>query len=159
LGIKSLAPKNEMYRQGYYVPLNKDKYVGDLRKIIYRSSYELKFMIFCDKTPSIIKWSSEPIAIRYVSILDMKEHSYYVDFYIERKTDSDEISKKYLIEVKPEKQLYKPILEGKNTTKRVDSYNKSLEMYLRNVSKWKYATKYAKEHGMEFKIVTEKHLF
>ncbi len=44
-------------------------------------------------------------------------------------------------------------------TKRIDGYNKSLEMYLRNVSKWKYATKYAKEHDMEFKIITEKHLF
>ena len=30
--------------QGFFIPLNKEKYVGDLSKIFFRSSYEITLM-------------------------------------------------------------------------------------------------------------------
>ena len=68
--------------KGKYIPKNSAKYRGDYRNIIYRSSWELKFMKYCDGNPSILEWGSEEIIIPYRSPLDNKIHRYFVDFYI-----------------------------------------------------------------------------
>ena len=52
--------------QGYFKPLNPQKYVGDPNLIIYRSGWEKSFCRWCDASPSIIQWSSEPIKIPYL---------------------------------------------------------------------------------------------
>ena len=57
--------KGGRYKQEYYHPKNVSKYVGDPEKIIYRSSWERKFMIWLDLNDSVLEWSSEPIAIKY----------------------------------------------------------------------------------------------
>jgi len=53
--------------KGKYTPKNPNKYAGDPSKIIYRSLWERKFMVFCDETASVLKWSSEEISIPYFS--------------------------------------------------------------------------------------------
>jgi hypothetical protein len=81
--IKSVKPTARSgFRQGYYTLSNPDKYVGDPTKIIYRSSWEYRFCRYCDLTESVIKWSSEPYPIKYISPFDNKEHNYYIDFYM-----------------------------------------------------------------------------
>ena len=70
------------YKQGKYIPRLPRKYKGDPRNIVYRSSWEYKFMLWCDQTPSVTEWGSEEIAIPYISPLDGKRHRYYPDFYV-----------------------------------------------------------------------------
>jgi hypothetical protein len=141
----------EIYK-GKFIPKNPAKYLGDFNSITYRSSYELKFMNWCDKNSSIQGWVSEEIAIPYRSPMDNKVHRYFVDFYIEVK-EQDGV-KKYLIEVKPER-FTKPPKPGKRKTRK---YLQEIAQYGVNEAKWKSAIDFCKSQGMEFKIVTEKEL-
>ena len=74
-----------MAKTGLYKPKNPKKYKGNPTTIVYRSSWELHFMKFCDRTNSIVEWGSEEIIIPYRSPLDGKPHRYYPDFYIKAK--------------------------------------------------------------------------
>ena len=80
MSIKNLKPSgNSGFVQGYYNPLNPDKYIGPT-PIIYRSSWERKFCIMCDNKESVLKWSSEPVTIKYKWSKDGKEHTFYDDY-------------------------------------------------------------------------------
>ena len=57
--------ENARTRQGYYNVSNKSKYVGDSTLVVYRSSWEFSFCKWCDASPSIVKWSSEPVKVPY----------------------------------------------------------------------------------------------
>jgi hypothetical protein len=142
------------FKNGLFKPKNPQKYIGELNNIIYRSSYEYKFMVYCDMNINILKWSSEPIAIPYISILDNKVHKYFIDFWIETK------DKKILVEIKPYKQTLKPILkENYNyTRKQIENYNYELKEYMLNLSKWKAAKEFAASKNFDFWIITENEL-
>lgn len=133
----------------FWRPVNKSKYIGDVNNIVSRSSWETKFMIFCDMNVNVIQWNSEDIKIPYKSPVDNKYHTYHVDFLMVVKT-KDESLKTYLVEVKPYNQT-KPPRNSKN--KRV--LMEALCTYEVNQAKWQAATKFAQSKGWEFKIVTE----
>ena len=135
--------------KGLYRPTNPKKYVGDPNRIVYRSLLERRFMLYCDRTPEIIAWASEEIAIKYYNPLDKRVHRYFPDFIV--KTDKD---KKYIIEIKPFKQTQKPKVPSKKTK----SFMRESFEYIKNTSKWRAAKVYAEEKGYEFKIMTEKEL-
>ena len=137
-----------MYHKRKYVPLNPKKYAGDPSNIVMRSSWETKFAIWCDKNPSIVRWSSEETVIPYVSPLDGKVHRYFVDFKIET------VNKKtYLIEIKPKAQTIKP--QG---TRQTTKFLKEATTYLVNQAKWEYASRYSKDRNWEFIVLTEDEL-
>lgn len=136
-----------------WYPTHPEKYVGDVNNIIARSSWEVKFLNWCDSNPNILKYSSEEIIIHYYSQVDQKMRRYFVDFAIMVKTKTGEI-KKYIVEVKPDYQTRPP--EGKRKTKRL--YEETAT-YVVNTDKWAAATEWAKKCGMEFIILTEKDLF
>ena len=137
----------EIYK-GKFIPRNPIKYLGDIKSITYRSSYELKFMNWCDLNESVKGWASEEVAIPYRNPLDNKVHKYMVDFYIQ--VDK----KKYLVEVKPER-FTKPPESQKRKTKR---YIQEVAQYGVNEAKWKSAKDFCKKQNMEFMIITEKEL-
>jgi hypothetical protein len=145
-----------MYKETYkgrYRILNPRKYKGDINNIIYRSSWELKFMKWCDANPSILEWGSETIIIPYRSPVDNKIHRYFVDFYIKVKDKNEEI-KKYLIEIKPEKFTKPPLVPQKKTKRFIQEvFN-----YGVNQSKWKQADEFCKDRGWKFLVLTEKDL-
>jgi ABC-type phosphate transport system substrate-binding protein len=85
----------DAYR-GIYNPINPQKYVGDITKIVYRSSYELRFMKWCDLNHNVLQWGSEEVVVPYISPVDNKTHRYFVDFFIKVKNREGMI-KKYLI--------------------------------------------------------------
>ena len=161
--IKSNKPSHKSgFRQGYYKLVNTEKYIGDTSQIIYRSSWEHRFCVYCDTNENVIRWSSEPVGIKYVSPLDNpagnKTHTYYVDFYLRVKEGDNEVD--YLAEVKPEASLTKPLLEGqKITTKKIKNYNYALKTWLVNRAKFSAAKLFAAERGYKFVIVTEDFLF
>ena len=91
------------FKQGFFTPANPQKYKGNSNNIIYRSSWELHFMKnFLDVNPSVLKWSSEEIAIPYM-FLDEK-HRYFPDFYMEVKQSDNQV-KKFLVEIKAQKDF------------------------------------------------------
>ena len=49
-----LKPRAGKIRQGYFRPANPAKYVGDPAQIIFRSSWEFKFLKWCDSSPTVI---------------------------------------------------------------------------------------------------------
>lgn len=141
------------YHQGIYKPINPEKYLGDPTKIIFRSSWERKFMVWCDKNPAIIGWSSEETVVPYICATDNRPHRYFLDFKIKVKSKDGSV-KTYLVEVKPLAQTQPPKYNGKQTKRYL---NESMT-FIKNQSKWKYAEKYCKDRGWFFRIITEKDL-
>ena len=142
------------YSQGKFKPKNPSKYDGDPCEIYYRSSYELKFMQYCDLTESILSYQSEEFFIPYISPIDGKYHKYFPDFFIKYK-DKEGNTKKAVIEVKPKKDLKEP---EKNPKRRTRSWAYQVKTWAVNQQKWSAAEKYCKERDWEFKIFTEDQL-
>ena len=139
-----------MSYKGRYTPKNPKKYKGNPYNVIYRSLWERKFMVYCDHSESIIEWGSEEVVIPYKSPWDGRIHRYFPDFYIKIKTNEG-TTKKLIVEIKPKKQTKAP-KEPERKTKR---YLNEVRTWGVNSSKWRYATEWCKDNGMEFKILTE----
>jgi hypothetical protein len=142
------------YRQGKFKPLHPEKYKGDPTGIIYRSSYELKFMNYCDLNESISEWKSEEFFIPYRSPIDNRIHRYFPDFFIKYK-DKEGNMRKVIIEVKPKKDLKMPEQSPKRKTK---SWVYSVKAYAVNQAKWSAAREFCADRGYEFRIFTEDEL-
>jgi len=137
--------------QGKYVVRNPDKYMGDLDKVTYRSSWELDLHRFFDMNPNVIRWGSEIIAIPYIKPTDGRLHKYFVDYYVEY-LNSNGVLIKELIELKPKSQTRAPKSNSKHRL-----YEQV--QYAVNVSKWTAATTWCKQRGITFRIVTERTAF
>ena len=129
------------------------KYKGNPTKVVYRSSWELKFMNYCDTNINILEWGSEEMYVWYRSPVDNKPHRYFPDFYIKARESNGQI-KKYIIEVKPQRQT-KPPAKPKRQTR---GYLREAYEYAKNQAKWKAANEWCLDRGFEFKILTEKEL-
>jgi hypothetical protein len=136
------------YHQGTFTPKNPEKYIGK-GQITYRSSWEHKFMTYCDTNPNILHWNSEGIAIPYFLEEDNKLHKYYPDFLIETID-----CKKIMVEIKPKKET----LEPKKPTKPTKPYIEALKIYHKNLAKWNAASEWCKDKEIEFKILTEENI-
>lgn len=110
-------------------------------------------MGWCDRNPSVLKYSSEELVIPYFCRLDEKMHRYFVDFVVQFKK-SDGTIKTVLIEIKP----YKETIEPKRGKKRPSTWKREVETWIKNLDKWKAAHEFAQRNGMEFFIMTEKEL-
>jgi hypothetical protein len=139
--------------KGRFRVLNPSKYKGDITTVIYRSLWELRFMKWCDQSPSIIEWGSETVIIPYVSPVDRKVHRYFVDFYIKVKSKNN-TTEKYLIEIKPEKFTKPPEIPKKKTKRFIDE----VFQYGVNEAKWKAAFEFCTDRNMKFLVLTEKDL-
>lgn len=146
--------EDNKYLQGKFRPQNPNKYKGDPTNIVFRSSYELKFMNYCDLTESVSEWRSEEFWIPYISPIDGKVHRYFPDFFVKYKDKNGNL-RTLVVEVKPEKDLKMPDQNPKRKTK---SWAYSVKTWAVNQSKWKAAKEYCEDRNYEFKILTEKEL-
>ena len=106
--IKHLKPKkNGRFKQGYINPESCKKLYENLKNepIIYRSSWERRFITWCESSPKVVAWGSECIHIPYYNPVDQKTHNYYPDFVVEL-VNGD----KLVVEIKPENQTVRPAL-------------------------------------------------
>ena len=142
-----------MAYSGRYIPSKPKKYKGDPSKIIYRSLWERRFMVYCDKNEKILEWGSEEIIIPYRSPLDGKMHRYFPDFYV-KVEQADGSVKKMLIEVKPKKQCGPPPIPKRKTKNFINE----VRTWGVNKAKWEAAIEFCNDRNMEFKILTEDHL-
>jgi hypothetical protein len=132
--------KKSKFQKGYYKPINESKYIQPLDRTMnqaqypeYRSSWEKKFMEYCDKSPDVLYWSTEYFPIPYVKPTDNKVHRYYPDLFVKTK---DKKYKGYIIEIKPHNQINSPI----------------------NQAKFKAAEEFCNQKGYKFLVITEKEL-
>lgn len=137
------------YHRGKYKLKHPDKYEGDPTNIVYRSSWELRFLIWCDTNPSIVKFSSEEVVIPYICPTDNKWHRYFVDFKIRVRTRTNTIQT-YLIEIKPDVQTRPP-----KPRRKTPRYIQEVFTWGKNEAKWRAAREYAADRGWEFKVLTE----
>jgi len=142
--------KNSKYIQGIFIPKNKQKFIGS--KAIYRSSLELRFMKFCDSNSKVLKWGSENVIIPYYNPLDNKMHRYFVDNFVQI-LEGDKV-KRYLVEIKPSSQLLPP----KTNYRKKSNLIYEQTMFITNQAKWQAAREWCNKKGLEFIIITEKHL-
>lgn len=138
-----------------FVPKNIDRYIGNPHNIISRSSWETKFMRWCDTNPAIIKWNSEDVVIPYYSKSDQKMRKYYMDFFVYYRT-ADGKTKKIIVEIKPYNQTIPPKKRGR---KKLETFLNEQKTYQVNKDKWMSADSYAKANGFEFIIMTEYELY
>lgn len=139
--------------KGRYRVINSSKYKGDINTVMARSSWELRFMKWCDSNSSVLEWGSETMIIPYKSPVDNRIHRYFVDFYIKVKDKNNAVTK-YLIEIKPEKFTKPPAVPKRQTKRFIDE----VFQYGTNQAKWKAADEYCIDNGMKFLVLTEKDL-
>lgn len=159
-------------KQGYYRVKNVEKYIGDINLIIYRSSWEMALCKWCDVSPSVLRWSSEPIKIPYADRVSKLEEckklgldpnnprnwvtkNYHIDFWIEINKGGDK-PEKWFIEVKPKYKLKKPQLVLKTASlKEQRKFNNAAKEYLINEAKFAAINDWAKKNDAKFYIFTE----
>lgn len=140
------------FATGVFTLKNGKKYVGK-KPPTYRSSWEYKIFKWMDETPQVISWASEPIKIPYVNPLkpnaNGKPNFYIPDLlftYIDGKTGKQVTE---MVEIKPIKET----LAEHVKTKR------DMMAYTVNQAKWQQATAWCKQHGITFRILTERDIF
>ena len=141
-----------MIHKGRFQPKNPKKYNGNSSNIIFRSSWELRVMKYLDESPNVIWWASEELKIPYKSPIDNRIHRYFPDFVI-RVRQKNGTEKTLVLEVKPLSQTKMP--KQRRKTKQFIAESAT---YAVNQEKWRAADIFCKEHGWEFKIITEKEL-
>lgn len=147
-------PRDSKYNQGFFHPKNPKKYKGNSQNIVYRSSWELKFMRWCDSNENILEYGSEEFCISYYNPVKQKVCKYFPDFIIKVREQNGE-TKTYLIEVKPKKQTKPPVKKSRATK----SFIYETKTYAVNQAKWKAAKEWCDDRKIEFKIITEEDLY
>lgn len=118
----------------------------------YKSNLERKAIVAMDYSNGVTKWGIEPFAINYVKPTDGKSHRYYIDMIVFMN------GTKYLVEIKPLKQVKKPRKPNSKTQtqKQIDRYMNECMTYSINTAKWEAAKTFAsKQLKCEFIILTE----
>lgn len=144
------------FHQGKYAVKNKDKYVGDLANVVYRSGWEKKVFIMLDTNNNILKWGAELLPIPYYSKVDQKNRRYFPDVFVKYKDKKGGIITD-VIEIKPFKETQPPKKSGgKNAKKR---YLTECVTYQRNQDKWESCNAWCKKQGFNFRLMTENEIF
>ena len=141
-----------MSYKGMFHPQNPKKYRGDANKIIYRSSWEVRVMKWLDDNPNVIWWASEELPIPYKSPIDQKIHRYFPDFIVRLKQRGGKETT-LILEIKPESQTKAPVQKRKTSR-----FIQEAATYAINQEKWRAADLFCKEHGWQFRVLTEKDL-
>lgn len=139
--------------KGSFRPKNPTKYKGDPSGIVFRSSWELKFMNYLDAHPDVLEWSSEEFFIPYKSPVDGQYHRYFPDFWI-RQRNKDGIEETLVVEIKPKKQTEPPAVQ----TRKTKRYITEVMTWGVNSAKWQAATDFCRKKNWKFRILTEQHL-
>jgi hypothetical protein len=135
------------WSQGIYTVKNPEKYIGNT-KPRYRSSWEMRIMMFLDENKHILKWASESIAIPYKNPLTGKISRYVPDFFIMYENKYHKTIAE-VIEVKPKSQT---------TLQEAKSRHDKLAAIV-NQAKFAAAQIYCKQQGFVFRVISEDSIF
>lgn len=135
------------YSQGYYTPVNPEKYIANGTPK-YRSGWELTFMRFCDNNPNIISWGSECVRIPYRNPFTGRDTFYVPDFLITYQT-KEGAKRAELIEIKPRAQVTLEVARSQQEKAAV----------VLNMAKWEAARRWCASKGVVFRILTEEDIY
>lgn len=135
------------YTQGFFVPKNPGKLVGNPRPFS-RSSWELRIMTFLDSHPNVIQWGSECVKIPYVNPLTGKSTLYVPDFLIKYR-DKNGLERTEMVEVKPKKE----------TMMEAAKSRRDKAFVIVNTAKWLAAQQWCAKHGVIFRVLNEDSIF
>ena len=133
------------------MPRNPEKYKGDPRNIVYRSSWERTFSKWCDLTESVVSWQSEEKCLWYYDPVTKKKRRYFPDFIIKYENKEGVVMTE-MIEIKPQKQVDGP---PQNPKKRTKAWVNAVKTYITNQAKWEAATAICEDRGWSFRLITE----
>lgn len=142
-----------MSYKGLFKPKNPTKYKGNPSNIVYRSSWELKFMSYLDSHPDVLSWGSEEFCIPYKSPLDGRYHRYFPDFYVEKVNPRGQ-EETLVVEIKPSKETKPPTPQ----TKKTKRYLKEVYTWGVNSAKWEAAKQFCNQRNWRFVVLTEHEL-
>ncbi len=140
-----------------YHPVNKQKYMGDINKIICRSSWETAVCRWCDHNRAVLQWASEPLHIFYIDPTKRdkrgmpKKRQYFPDFLLKIQNRNKTIAI-WLVEVKPYKETIPP-RKSNRKAKKTQIYEANA--WETNKAKWRAAEGYCARKGWKFKILNE----
>ena len=146
-----MARRHSGFYKGVYIVENKEKFKGKANPI-YRSSWESRFCHWLDFHPSVTNWCFECLVIPYFSVTDKKMHSYITDFCFQE-IDTKGNKKRFVVEVKPEKQTQPPKQPKNKNGKAQIRYIYECHTYAKNRCKWEAADAYCQKQGYDFRIV------
>ena len=72
--------------------------------------------------------------------------------------ENDEAPVEWLVEIKPEAQIKKPLPPKTKSKKAINSYKFLAEQYVKNRDKYAYANAWCENRGWRFIVLTEKTL-
>jgi hypothetical protein len=137
-----------------YALKNPHKYLGDPKKLLFKSSWEQDAFKVCDNNPNVLEWGYEIIDIPYVAPTQnggQRNRIYKPDLYVVTQNNG-KVNKK-LIEIKPYKQTVKP-RSRKTTTRIYEEYT-----WMINELKWSAAKEWCRVRNIEFVLSTEREMF
>jgi len=150
---KHIPSSQTEYKQGLYKLQHPLKYIGNPDECYYRSSWELRFMKYCDLNTGVLKWGSEIHRITYIDFKG-KQRTYIPDFYMET------VKGTFIVEIKPEQETQEPIVpKGHISASKMRSLEYLSQTWTKNNHKWHFAKEWCQSRGFQFKIVTESSLF
>lgn len=141
------------FNKGRFKPRRPQKYKGNPTNIIFRSSWENKFMVWCDNNRAVKEWASEEFSIPYRHPITGRVHRYFPDFMIKIETKSG-VYETWVVEIKPHKQTMQP----KKPSRKTKRFLNEVKTYAINKRKWEYAEEWCANRGYKFIVMTEKHL-
>lgn len=140
-----------VFTQGYYTPSYPEKYSSKDKRIIYRSSLELKFCKYCDLSHDVVSWESEPFSLPYIHPFKGTTSNYWIDFIIKMRDGSV-----HMIEVKPRNQFTMPKpLKPNATAKQKRSHMNKVANVTIVLTKAKFAAAYAAKSNINYTIISE----
>ena len=140
--------------KGIFNAKNPQKYKGDAKNIVYRSSWELKLMRVFDESPKVLWWASEEMKIDYYCPVGKKKRRYFPDFIVRQKEANGKEST-IMIEVKPYAMTQEPEKPVTKDRRKLRSYIKQALVYENNLAKWSAAEAFCEEKGWKFVKMTE----
>jgi len=135
------------FSQGKFTIKNPEKYIGK-KQPTYRSSWEFKFMQFCDENPNVLQWASEALHINYINPFTRKKTIYVPDFLIIYK-DKDGNRHGEVVEIKPSKE----------TTMEAAKSARDKAAVALNQCKWQAAAVFCQQNGLKFRVINENQIF
>jgi hypothetical protein len=112
-------------------------------QVIVRSKWEKEFINFLETNDNVLHWTYD-FPIKYFDkFIAKKQQTYFIDFFVKLKN-----KKVLLIEIKPLSFLKESVKTKSEKFKKIYRFN-----YLKNKSKFKQASQFAKSKGWNFYIV------
>ena len=146
-----------MAYSGIFKPKNPLKYKGNAKNIIYRSMWEMSYMMKLDNNPEVLWWQSEEVIVPYTHPISGAYRRYFPDFCYAVKEGAGE--KVYMIEIKPAAQTKLPKPSAKMLKEgKTQKLNVQQARFLENQAKWESAERFCAKRGWTFKVLTEKEL-